>query len=127
MPFTSTVLVTAAPNFLHSFRAVREWLYPCGSTRTAVFYPRAGKNSEEEEVLPPKITILVTFGHPDAAVKFLASFQEFSGRLDERYNQMDAYMVPNAPELPLPPPVADEETKTVLGEKLWQNFSPKRY
>jgi hypothetical protein len=122
MPFTNTVLITSAPNFLNSFRTVREWLYPCGSTRAAVFYPRRKDNDDEPQPVPKKVTVLVTFGHPDAAVKFLASFKEFSSRLDERYNQMDAYMVPNSPEIPLPPPVADRETTTVLGEKLWQNF-----
>ena len=45
-----------------------------------------------EEVAPKKISVLVTFSHPDAAVKFLASFQNFAGRLDERYSQIRAYM-----------------------------------
>jgi hypothetical protein len=138
MPFTNTVLITSAPTFLHSFHAVREWLYPCGSTRTVVFYPRPKRKFVQAEddpasiekendatatAKPPsKITILVTMGHPDAAIKFLASFKEFAGRLDERYSDIDAFMVPNSPDVPLPPPVVDLETSTVLGEKLWQNF-----
>jgi hypothetical protein len=118
MPFTNTVLITSAPRFLHSFHAVREWLYPCGSTRTVIFYPRPKrKNVQAEEndpktikneddnddimALPKKITILITMGHPDAAIKFLASFKEFSRRLDERYNDIDAFMVPNSPDVPL--------------------------
>jgi PWI domain len=129
MPFTNTVLITSAPSFLHSFHAMREWLYPCGSTRTVVFYPRPKRSfasdsdkKEDNEPPPQKITILVTMGHPDAAIKFLASFKEFVSRLDERYSQIDAYMVPNSPDVPLPPPVVDQETSSVLGEKLWQNF-----
>jgi hypothetical protein len=61
-------------------------------------------------------------GHPDVAIKFLASFKEFTSRLDERYNDIQAYMVPISPDVPLPPPLVDEETSKVLGEKLWQNF-----
>jgi hypothetical protein len=133
MPFTNTVLVTSAPSFLHSFHAVREWLFPCGSTRTALFYPRPPKRTfgtEDDEKegadnsaeAPKKITILITLGHPDVAIKFLGSFKEFTSRLDERYSDIDAYMVPNSPDIPLPPPVVDKETSTILGEKLWQNF-----
>ncbi|KAG7353479.1 PWI domain containing protein [Nitzschia inconspicua] len=133
MPFTNTILITSAPSFLHSYHAIREWLYPCGSTRTAVFYPRPpkrhfgqenkdDKGSAEVEPPPKKISVLVTMGHPDAAIKFLASFKEFATRLDERYSDIDAFMVPNSPDVPLPPPVVDNETSTVLGEKLWQNF-----
>ena len=149
MPFTTTILITSAPSFLHSFRSIREWLYPCGSIRTAIFYPRppkqfhnnktendeennnAGDNTakvkeeqqqQEEGSTSEKITVLVTMGHPDVAIKFLASFKEFTSRLDERYHDIQAYMVPNSPDVPLPPPLVDEETSKVLGEKLWQNF-----
>ncbi|KAL3925813.1 MAG: hypothetical protein SGILL_000161 [Bacillariaceae sp.] len=142
MPFTNTVLITSAPSFLHSFHTIREWLYACGSIRTAVFYPRAKryKGDDDDEAAESKddagdapstsgssakkITALVTFSHPDAAVKFIASFQKFSGRLDERYSDMDTFMVPNpnAYNIPLPPAVVDDETSTVLGAKLWENF-----
>lgn len=120
IPFTPTILLTNAPSLLHSFKAVREWMYPCGSARNAVFYPT--KNEDEE--LPPhaKITVLVTMSHPDGAIKFLGSFKQFASRLDQRYNQIQAYMVPASPDVPLPPPLLDEETQTILGEKLWQNF-----
>jgi hypothetical protein len=60
--------------------------------------------------------------HPDGALKFLGSFKQFSSRLDERYNSIQAYMVPASKDVPLPPPMLDEETQQVLGEKLWQNF-----
>jgi hypothetical protein len=160
MPFTNTILITSAPSFLHSFRSIREWLYPCGSIRTAIFYPRPpkqqfhnNKTTDEndgehnaagddnhtgttsgaiklkdeqaptfKEKTEEKITVLVTLGHPDVAIKFLASFKEFTSRLDERYHDIQAYMVPNSPDVPLPPPIVDEETSRVLGEKLWQNF-----
>jgi hypothetical protein len=119
-PFTPTILLTNAPAFLHSYKSVREWMYPCGSARNAVFYPK--KNEDEE--LPPsaKVTVLVTMSHPDGAIKFLGSFKQFASRLDQRYNQMQAYMVPASPDMPLPPPMLDEETQKVLGDKLWQNF-----
>jgi hypothetical protein len=138
MPFTNTVLITAAPSFLHSFRAVREWLYPCGTTRSAIFHPRVPKRKRDDDgdaevdggtdgdAEPPshtkKINILVTMSHPDSALKFLGSFKEFASRLDERYHQIQAYMVPSSPDVPLPPPFVDDETQKVLGEKLWQNF-----
>lgn len=154
MPFTPTVLITSAPSFLHSFRAVREWLQPCGTARVAVFHPRVpsrrrrdgGGDGGESEALPPdgggdgegrgghlspsspsppanrKVQILVTMAHPDSALKFVGSFPEFAKRLDERYHTIQAHMVPSSPDLPLPPPTVDEETRRVLGEKLWQNF-----
>jgi len=120
MPFTPTVLITNVPAFLHSFKSIREWLYPCGSARTAVFYP---KQNEDEE-LPPtaKFSVLVTMSHPDGAIKLLGSFKRFASRLDERYNQLQAYMVPASPDIPLPPPLLDEETQEVLGNKLWDYF-----
>eukprot|EP00980_Cylindrotheca_fusiformis_P029912 scaffold24028_cov152-Cylindrotheca_fusiformis.AAC.3 len=120
IPFTPTILLTNAPIFLHTFKAVREWMYPCGSARNAVFYPK--KNEDEELPHSAKVTVLVTMSHPDGAIKFLGSFKQFSSRLDQRYSQMQAYMVPASPDMPLPPPLLDEETQTLLGEKLWQNF-----
>ena len=60
--------------------------------------------------------------HADGALKFLGAFRQFASHLDERYHTLQAYMVPASPDLPLPPPLLDEETQKVLGEKLWQNF-----
>mmetsp|Transcript_12576 Transcript_12576/g.30432 ORF Transcript_12576/g.30432 Transcript_12576/m.30432 type:complete len:494 (-) Transcript_12576:77-1558(-) len=130
LPFTTTVLVTGLPSFLHSFRSLRQWIFPCGTMRTVIFYPRPPRidtddsvnEKKKEETAPKKVTALVTLSHPDVAVKFVASFKDFSTRLDERYNAMQAYMVPTSPDVPLPPPVLDAEATKILGEKLWQNF-----
>lgn len=137
------MLITGVPSFLHSFRSIREWLYPCGTVRTAVFYPRPARGGDDRDAgseqqndndgannsntpslpeKPKKVTALLTLSHPDAAVKFLASFKDFASRLDDRYNAIKAYMVPRSAEVPLPPPVLDQEGSKVLGEKLWQNF-----
>lgn len=153
-PFTNIILIIDAPAFLHSYRAVREWLYPCGTTRSAVFDPRLPKrnnkrdddggdaadgqddvvvgrdddnsnkdeNDEDDTTAKKKVNILVTMSHPDSALKFLGCFKEFTSRLDERYSQIQAYMVPSSPDVPLPPVFVDVETQKVLGEKLWQNF-----
>lgn len=121
-PFTPTILLTDAPGFLHSFKSIREWLYVCGSVRSAVFFYNGEKNEDDE--LPPgaKFSVLVTMSHPDGAIKLLGSFKQFTSKLDDRYNQIQAYMVPASPDIPLPPPLLDEETQKLLGEKLWQNF-----
>lgn len=79
-------------------------------------------DKKQESTAPKKVTALVTLSHPDVAVKFVASFKEFSRRLDDRYNAMQAYMVPSSPDVPLPPPILDAEASNVLGEKLWNNF-----
>jgi hypothetical protein len=123
IPFTATILLTKAPPFLHTFRAVRDWMYPCGSVRNAIFHPRKSSNNEDEE-LPStaKVTLLITMSHPDGACKFLGAFKRFTSRLDDRYNQIQAYMVPASPDMPLPPPFMDEDSQQQLGEKLWQNF-----
>ena len=60
--------------------------------------------------------------HADGAIKLLGSFKRFVSRLDARYNQIQAYMVPASPDIPLPPPLLDEETQEVLGQKLWDYF-----
>lgn len=60
--------------------------------------------------------------HPDGACKLLGAFKQFASRLDDRYNTLQAYMVPANKDIPLPPPLLDEESQQVLGEKLWQNF-----
>jgi hypothetical protein len=120
IPFTTTLLLTQVPSFLHSSKSLREWLYPCGLARNAVFYPK--KKGDEELSSTKKCTVLVTMSHPDGAIRFLGSFKKFTSRLDDRYNQIQAYMVPASPDMPLPPPLLDEETQATLGEKLWQNF-----
>jgi len=120
MPFTNTILLTEVPSFLDSFRGLRDWLYPCGQVRNCIFYPR--KSEDEEVASHVKFTVLVTMGHPDGALKLLGSFKQFTSRLDERYNSIQAYMVPSDPNIPLPPPRLDDETEQVLGEKLFQTF-----
>ena len=127
--FTPTVLLTDVPPFLHSFRAIRDWLYPCGSARNCIFYPRMKKDDDDdgdddnENVdKNQKVTVLITMSHPDGASKFVGSFKKFASKLDERYNQMQAFMVPANADIPLPPPLLDEDSQQVLGEKLWTNF-----
>lgn len=120
IPYTNSVLLTNVPTFLHSLRSIRDWLYPCGSARAAIFYPR--KNEDEPLPADAKVTILVTMSHADGAMKFLAAFKHFASHLDERYNSLQAYMVPVSPGVPLPPPFLDQDTTQVLGDKLWANF-----
>lgn len=69
-----------------------------------------------------KKTVLVNMINPDQALKVVASFKNFSAQLDDRYKDIRCYMVPSSPDIPLPPPLVDETTKKVLGEKLWHNF-----
>mmetsp|Transcript_58621 Transcript_58621/g.164459 ORF Transcript_58621/g.164459 Transcript_58621/m.164459 type:complete len:453 (-) Transcript_58621:81-1439(-) len=124
-PFTPTLLLTNVPPFLHTFRAVRDWLYPCGSVRNCIFYPRKPEDDDgDPQDLPSdaRISIVVTMSHPDGACKLLGAFKQFTSRLDDRYNKLQAYMVPANKDVPLPPPLLDEESQQVLGEKLWQNF-----
>jgi hypothetical protein len=66
--------------------------------------------------------MLATFSHPDGACKLLGAFKHFASRLDDRYCGLQAYMVPANKDVPLPPPLLDEESQQQLGEKLWQNF-----
>ena len=130
MPYTNTVLLTKVPAFLHSLRSVREWLYPVGSVRTVAFYPRKSeggdendnKGNEDSEKRDVKIAVLVTMSHNDGAMKLVGSFDQFASHLDERYDNFQADMVPSSPDIPLPPAFVDEETKRVLGQKLWRNF-----
>jgi len=111
---------------------VRDWLYPCGTAKTCLFYPRAKKRSDEQNSDNEKEddsknknknkTILVNMLNPDQALKVVASFSQFSGQLDERYKDIRCFMVPASPDIPLPPPLMDDTSKKVLGTKLWNNF-----
>ena len=132
-PYTNQILLTDIPPFLHSLAAIREWLYPCGTTRTVVLYPKPKTSDDDnenkkddkgatKEEAEEKGTALITMSHPDAAVKVVGSFPVFSAHLDERYNGIQVYLIPPSPELPLPPISMDKETKQVLGEKLWSQW-----
>ena len=157
-PFTNTILITNMPPFFLGYQQVRDWLYPCGTAKTCLFYPRVPKrkknnnsnsndddgdnnktvgdiemmiaNNEGGEVKEGnesntnnnKKTVLINMINPDQALKVVASFKAFAGQLDDRYNDIRCYMVPSSPDIPLPPPLVDETTKKVLGEKLWHNF-----
>lgn len=124
-PFTPTVLLTRVPPFLHTFRVAREWLFPCGGVRSVTFYPRRQEDDDGDPIDLPsdaRISLLVTFSHPDGACKLLGAFKHFASRLDDRYSGLQAYMVPANKDVPLPPPLLDEESQQLLGEKLWQNF-----
>lgn len=93
--------------------------------RNCIFYPRKPEDDDgEPQDLPSdaRISILITMSHPDGACKFLGTFKSFVSRLDDRYNMIQAFMVPANKDVPLPPPIVDEETQQHLGEKLWQNF-----
>mmetsp|Transcript_2724 Transcript_2724/g.7468 ORF Transcript_2724/g.7468 Transcript_2724/m.7468 type:complete len:409 (-) Transcript_2724:206-1432(-) len=69
-----------------------------------------------------KKTVLVNMLNPDQALKVVASFKTFASQLDERFKDIRCYMVPSSPDIPLPPPLVDDTTKKVLGDKLWNNF-----
>jgi hypothetical protein len=125
IPFTPTVLLTKVPPFLHTFRAARDWLFPCGGVRSVTFYPRRQEDDDGDPIDLPsdaRISLLVTFSHPDGACKLVGAFKHFASRLDDRYNGLQAFMVPANKDVPLPPPLLDEDSQQHLGEKLWQNF-----
>ena len=124
-PFSPTLLLTNVPPFLHTFRTVRDWLYPCGGVRNCIFYPRKPEDDDgDPQDLPSdaRISMVVTMSHPDGACKLLGAFKQFTSRLDDRYNTLQAHMVPANKDVPLPPPLLDEESQRHIGEKLWQNF-----
>jgi hypothetical protein len=154
-PFTNTILITNMPPFFIGYQQVRDWLYPCGTAKTCLFYPRVPKrknnNNNNDDVdnkasgagdiemiianeggevngngngneSNNKKTVLINMINPDQALKVVASFKTFVGQLDDRYKDIRCYMVPSSPDIPLPPPLMDETTKKVLGEKLWHNF-----
>mmetsp|Transcript_18036 Transcript_18036/g.41382 ORF Transcript_18036/g.41382 Transcript_18036/m.41382 type:complete len:504 (-) Transcript_18036:357-1868(-) len=136
-PFTNTLLITNIPSFVGGYQQVRDWLYPCGTAKTCLFYPRPPKrkkeggdpsnNDEGADCMDDasgnkKKTVLVNMLNPDQAMKVVASFKKFSSKLDDRYMDIRCCMVPSSPDVPLPPPLVDESAQTVLGEKLWQNF-----
>jgi len=134
-PFTNTLLLTNMPAFFVGYQQVRDWLYPCGTAKTCLFYPRAkkkdggggggeeeGEAKEEDDTSDKPKTILVNMLNPDQALKVVASFPQFSGQLDDRYKDIRCYLVPASPDIPLPPPLMDETSKKVLGDKLWNNF-----
>lgn len=145
-PFTNTILITNLPPFFIGYQQVRDWLYPCGTAKTCLFYPRAPKRkkktADEEENASSagadiemianegddakdgnnKKTVLVNMLNPDQALKVTASFKNFSFQLDDRYKDIRCHMVPSSPDIPLPPPLVDETSKKVLGDKLWHNF-----
>ena len=125
IPFTPTVLLTKVPPFLHTFRAARDWLFPCGGVRSVTFYPRRHEDDDGDPIDLPseaRISLLVTFSHPDGACKLVGAFKHFASRLDDRYSGLQAFMVPANKDVPLPPPLLDDESQQHLGEKLWQNF-----
>jgi hypothetical protein len=154
----NTVLLTHLPSFLHSVRAVREWMGPCGSARTVLFLPLSvdpmedivmDKEVSEETESSKKtktITALVTLSHADAAAKLMAAFRHFQQKLSaasteaateaeatteqadapQSMSDIQAYLVPNHPDIPLKPVTMDPETALILGDRLfssWQSLS----
>jgi hypothetical protein len=152
-------LLTHLPSFLHSIRAIREWIGPCGSSRTVLFVPPPvdPNNSDGKDMLTEltdtniniaaadseqdtsSITALVTLSHADAAAKLMAAFRHFQQKLSEEEEaaaepeqsttqdgsmpiQMQAYLVPNNPDIPLKPVTMDPETAQVLGDKLLASY-----
>jgi len=137
-------------------------LYPCGTAKACVFYPRVPKRNKKNKGEDPvddseegggqgegeiettttndgdnmamtmktndlknrkKVTVLVNMLSPDQALKVVACFKHFTSQLDDQYKDMRCYMVPSSPDVPLPPPLVDETTQKVLGEKLLKNFN----
>ena len=140
-PFTNTILITNMPHFFIGYQQVRDWLYPCGTAKTCLFYPRMPKrkkptNEDDPSGLDVDMvaneggdanenktkTVLINMLNPDQALKVVASFKNFSDQLDDRYKDIRCYMVPSSPDIPLPPPLMDETSKKVLGDKLWSNW-----
>ena len=151
-PFTNTILITNIPPFFIGYQQVRDWLYPCGTAKTCLFYPRPPKRKKDSgehsssssnnnttggdvEMVTTSgeggaaakdngkdRTVLVNMINPDQAMKVVASFKKFSDKLDDRHKGIRCCMVPSSPDLPLPPPLVDETAQKVLGEKLWHNF-----
>ena len=150
-PFTNTILFTNMPPFFIGYQQVRDWLYPCGSAKTCLFYPRppkrrkkpgdeennnnnannasggdiemvANEGDAKDGTDTKKKTVLVNMLNPDQALKVVASFKNFASKLDDSFKDIRCYMVPSSPDIPLPPPLVDDTTKKVLGDKLWKNF-----
>eukprot|EP00536_Pseudo-nitzschia_multiseries_P003757 jgi/Psemu1/284644/fgenesh1_pg.59_\ len=48
-PFTNTVLITNIPSFFTGYQQVRDWLYPCGTAKSCLFYPRPPKRNNKKE------------------------------------------------------------------------------
>jgi len=105
----TTVLLSNVPPFLHSTRAIRDWIAPIGSARNVKLIPPPKKDSsyddddddEEEQKIDkkirketssspedeppetPTITGLVALSHPDAALRLISAFKHFKVLLDQ--------------------------------------------
>jgi len=135
---STTVLLTNMPSFLHSNRALRDLIYPCGSARHVAFHPPPPKenfygnaDSKEKEEGKDKIeyfSALVSMGHTDGALKLLCACRQMKALLmdDEnfkkKYGTMAFHMVPLDPDIPMPPLQVDVKTSNILGERLSQHF-----
>ena len=76
-----------------------------------------GSDAKEGNDENKKKTVLVNMLNPDQALKVVASFKTFSAQLDDRYKDIRCYMVPSSPDIPLPPPLADEISKNIVSLK----------
>jgi hypothetical protein len=148
-PPPNTVLLTHLPSFLHSVRAIREWIGPCGNSRTVLFVPPVqDPGNTDMDILAEltgdtgtsstNITALVTLSHADAAAKLIAAFRHFQQQLSATSTEeagafteeagastatiMEAYLVPNHPDIPLKPVHMDPEVAQVLGDKLMASY-----
>lgn len=140
---SSTILLTDMPSFLHTNRALRDLIYPCGSARHIAFHPpppkdnhnsniNSNKNSDaEDKEKEPTITTfaaLVTMSHGDGALKLLCACRQMKimileeASMKDKYSSMAFHMVPTNPNIPMPPLQIDEKTSKILGERLSQHF-----
>ena len=143
---STTVLLTNMPAFLHTNRALRDLIYPCGSARHVAFHPPPPKDShnnnnnnntsssEGDDTNDNKdnkstFAALVTMSHGDGALKLLCACRQMKtlllkeASMKTKYSNMGFHLVPAGdPSIPMPPLQIDEKTAALLGERLSQHF-----
>jgi hypothetical protein len=123
------VLIVHLPSFLR--KHLRLWVRACGPVRSIIHYPKDEGDSyttssnpqnakEEDEQQPQNVTAsLVIMNHADSAIRLICAIRHIADSLPVEFR---AYLVPVAPDIPLPPPVLDEETTRSLGERMIQTY-----
>jgi hypothetical protein len=142
-PSSNVVLLTHVPSFLKD--SLRDWISPCGPTRTILKYeattkkmePFLGSGSASASATGSasattstvaastasaaadggSFTALVTMIHGDGACKLVCAVQKMS-------TDMKAHLVPASPDVLLPP-ISIEDNETLV-QHLQTTFRPRR-
>jgi hypothetical protein len=118
------VLLVNVPTILHNSHSLREFLLPCGNTRSILFVPPiAGPNdnSKKTDASIP-VTALLTLSHADAALRVVSGLKQLMKDDDTLPPNFQTHLVPTNPDIPLPPAMMDSESMQVLAEKLQQSL-----